>query len=130
MPDQILIVEDEPELLRALSIRLSAAGFTTHEAKDGIEGLDRAREERPDLIIIDLLMPEADGYNLCRQLRTDARTSSIPVLVLTVVSRHLLGRRSKDQDQRKRLVGTPTVLQKPFETEELLSTIQGLLAKQ
>lgn len=127
MAQRILVVEDEPELRRALQVRLTAAGYTCEMADDGIEGLAKARAEHPDLVVVDLIMPEADGYNLCRQLQRDERTSTIPVLVLTVVSRYLLGRRRKDQ-QPKRLVGQPRVLNKPFDSEEFLSAVRELLA--
>ncbi|PIP16426.1 MAG: hypothetical protein COX46_02280, partial [bacterium (Candidatus Ratteibacteria) CG23_combo_of_CG06-09_8_20_14_all_48_7] len=68
MAKRILIVEDENELARALQIRLEKAGFVTILASDGEEGLEKAKEEKPDLIILDIILPKRDGYSVCRKL--------------------------------------------------------------
>ena len=120
MPSRILLIDDEPELLRALTVRLTAAGFTCVAASNGKEAFEKLAEQRPDLIILDLLMPEMSGYEVCRRLKEDERTSSIPVIVLTAVP----GRTVK---QTAQWLGVSSVLHKPFDSAELVSTVRDLL---
>lgn len=132
MPHRILVVDDEPDLMHAIVLRLQAAGFVCETAANGQEGLQKARAQAPDLIVTDLLMDELDGYDFCRQLRADRRCASIPILILTVVKGRLLGRRVEDQepvdhDRSKRLVGGSRVLHKPFDSEMLLQAVRDLL---
>ncbi len=89
-------------------------------AYDGQEALDKAREERPDLIILDLMLPRIDGYKVCGLLKTDWRYSIIPIIILTAVL----------QDDNKHMdldVGADAYIMKPFEATALLSKIQELL---
>jgi len=117
---RILLVDDEPELLRALTIRLTAAGFTCDTATNGKEAFEKLSVRRPDLIILDLLMPEMSGYEMCRRLKEDEQTSAIPVVVLTAVP----GRKVR---QTAQWLGVSSVLHKPFDSAELVSTVRGLL---
>lgn len=132
MPHRILVVEDEPDLMRAIVLRLQAAGFVCETAVNGHEGLQKARAQAPDLVVTDLLMDDLDGYDFCRQLRADRRCASVPILVLTVVKGRLLGRRAEDQepvdhDRSKRLAGASRILHKPFDSEVLLQAVRDLL---
>lgn len=121
MARSILLVDDEPELLRALSVRLGAAGFACRTAANGREALERIRQAHPDLIISDLLMPDVDGYSLCRQLQADPGTALIPVIILTAVP----SRSIELHDEP--LAGSPRIMHKPFDSAILLAAVQGLL---
>ena len=121
MANRVLLVDDEPELIRALSVRLTASGFTCATAKNGEEGLAKVQEARPDLIIVDLLMPEMDGYEMCRRLKSDRQTASIPVLVLTAVP-------ERSVEQHLHDLGSARVLHKPFDSAQLLATVRELLS--
>ena len=120
MSQQVLIVDDEPDLLRALSVRLSAAGFVCQTAQDGVDALTKLQTYRPDLIIVDLVMPNMDGFELCQRLKEDAVTASIPVLVLTAVPPYALGPRLSG-------LGAVRVLHKPFDSIELVAAVRGAL---
>ena len=80
---RVLIVEDNPTYRRLLEIRLNAHGYDTIAAEDGINGLYAAKREKPDLIIVDLMIPEMDGHEVCRELKKDPEVSHIPVVILT-----------------------------------------------
>lgn len=120
MPPRILVVDDEPELLKALCIRLKAEGFACETATNGQEALKRLETDVPDLIILDLLMPEVSGYEVCRRLQDDPRTAQIPVIVLTAVPQRTV-------KQTMEWLGAASVLHKPFDTAILLSTVRHLL---
>lgn len=79
----ILIIDDEVELLDLLKIRLQDAGYEVYTAVDGQEGLEKARAQRPDLIVLDILMPNKDGYTFVQESRRDKSISDIPILILT-----------------------------------------------
>jgi len=80
---RILVVDDEPELLKAIEIILERDGYEVIAANDGLEGLARARKEEPDLIILDITMAQMDGYTMLRELKQKETTKSIPVIVVT-----------------------------------------------
>jgi len=122
MAKRILIVEDENELARALQIRLEKAGFVTILASDGEEGLEKAKEEKPDLIILDIILPKRDGYSVCRKLKLDKEMSHIPIIMLSVkAQRHEIEEGYKN--------GASFYITKPFEIQTLLSQIEALLQK-
>ena len=79
----VLVVEDDAPLRRMVSIFLRAAGYHVRPAEDGPSGLALARDERPDLVLLDLMLPGLDGWEVLRRIKGDARTAAIPVLVLT-----------------------------------------------
>lgn len=120
MRGRVLVVEDEPGLRQALAVRLSASGLTCETASNGNEGLMKARQHRPDLILADLLMPEMDGYAMVRELTADARTASIPIIVITAVPAHTLQERAKE-------LPVARILHKPFDSEELLAVVKEVL---
>lgn len=82
----ILIVEDEPSMLNIVSEKVAEAGFTALQAKNGAEGLSLALEKKPDLILLDILMPEVDGMTMLSELRKKPEGKNIPVIILTNVS--------------------------------------------
>lgn len=124
MPDKakILLVDDEPALARIVGMRFEAAGYEVVTAGDGQQALEKTKRLKPDLIILDLMLPKLDGYNVCRLLKYDAQYSKIPVLILTA--------RALSKDMRLATdCGADGYLTKPFDAKELLEKVKELLAK-
>ena len=120
MAKLILIIEDEPDMVGMIKMRLGAAGYETKEALDGQEGLRLAREEEPDLIILDLMLPKLDGYKVCRMLKFDEKYRHIPVIMFTAKAQEGDIKLGKE-------VGVNAYITKPFESKVLLSKIKELL---
>jgi two-component system KDP operon response regulator KdpE len=115
----ILIVDDESQIRRVLRATLTAQGYTTIEAKNGIEAIETARREKPDLILLDMNLPEMDGLATCRELRAG---SDVPILMLTV--------RDAEKDKVRALdAGADDYVVKPFGIEELLARIRAALRR-
>ncbi len=122
MARKILVVDDETELLKAISILLKTSGYEVITAQDGQEGLEKAKSLSPDLIVLDVLMPKMDGYEVCRMLKFDEKYKSIPIIMLT----------AKVQDIDKAMgkkVGADDYITKPFETQDLVDKIKKHLAE-
>ena len=116
---KILLVEDEATVRETLAERLRAEGFDTHTAADGSSGLRLAREALPDLILLDLMLPELDGLSLCRLLR---RNSDVPILMLTA--------RGTEMDRIAGLeTGADDYVVKPFSVGELIARVRALLRR-
>lgn len=121
MKTRILLVDDEPDLVQMVSVRLKAAGYEVTTAYDGQEALEKVKESRPDLMILDLMLPKLDGYKVCRLLKFDERTRDIPVLIFTA--------RAQVEDVTLATeCGADAYLTKPFEAKVLLAKLQELLA--
>jgi DNA-binding response OmpR family regulator len=119
---RILVVDDEPDLVAVLRHGLEAEGFEVIGAGDGEEGLRRAREDRPALIVLDLMLPKLDGYKVCRALKFDERYRLIPILVLSA--------RSGEQDRRLALdMGADQFVTKPYDMRQLVATIREKLTR-
>lgn len=119
---RILVVEDAGFMLKALKMQLEASGYEVIPAADGEEGLRKAREEHPDLIVLDLMLPKIDGYKVCRLIKFDEQYEHIPIIMVT----------AKNEAQSKNLgqeVGADAYLTKPYNLKQLLSTIEKLLNK-
>jgi DNA-binding response OmpR family regulator len=86
MPKKILLVEDNTELLELLSMNCEDAGFATATATNGVEALEKARAFSPDLIVLDLVLPELDGFAVCETLRKEPATASVPIIMLSGLS--------------------------------------------
>ena len=123
MPEQkrILIVEDESDMAFAVRLQLEAAGFSVDVAVDGKEGLEKARRLKPDLIILDNMLPKMDGYRVCRMLKFDERYKHIPIIMLTA-------RAQKNDEAVGFEVGVNAYITKPFDPKALLSKIKNLIA--
>lgn len=120
MGKKILLVEDEKDLSKTISFRLENNGYTVVTAYDGPEGLDKAKKEKPDLVILDLMLPKMDGYKVCALLKADSRYSRIPIVIFTA--------RVQEEDKAMgKEVGADAYITKPFEPETLLSKIRELL---
>lgn len=119
MNEKILLVEDEKTLAKALKFSLEKEGFLVEVAHDGEEAMQSLSEEMPDLIILDLMLPKLDGYEVCRRLR---RTSDLPIIMLTA--------RNEDIDKILGLeLGADDYMTKPFNTRELLARIKAILRR-
>jgi len=117
---KILLVDDEPDLVQVVAMRLQVAGYEVVSAYDGQAGLEKVKEVKPDLVILDLMMPKLDGYKACRLLKFDERTKKIPVLIFTA--------RAQEQDIKLATeCGADAYLTKPFEAQVLLEKIKDLL---
>lgn len=117
---KILVVDDEEDILDLLQYNLGREGFETITARDGQEALVKAKEERPDLIILDIMMPRMDGLEACRRLREDAELRTIPIMMLTA--------RAEEADHVRGLdVGADIYLPKPVSVPVLLSQTKALL---
>ena len=117
---RILIVDDEPDIAESLGVMLSKRGYGTLFAQSGDEGLAKARQERPDLIILDVMMPVMDGFEACRLLKKSPDTRSIPVLLLTAMN--------QVEDKVKGLeAGADDFVTKPFNDAELRARVEAFL---
>jgi GAF domain-containing protein/CheY-like chemotaxis protein/CHASE3 domain sensor protein/anti-sigma regulatory factor (Ser/Thr protein kinase) len=120
---QVLIVDDDPEARRWLARALTAEGWQTSEAKDGRTALARVRERRPDLILLDLLMPEMDGFEFLARLQADAKAPRVPVVVVTAAD--------LTEDDHRRLNGAveKVLLKQACSRDELLQTLRELVGR-
>ena len=121
MAKLILIVEDEPKNITLLRDLLQVSGYSTIEATDGKQGVELAKARKPDLILMDIQMPEMDGLEATRILKADATTSNIPVLALTSYA-------MKGDEERILEAGCDGYLAKPFNIQELLKTVAEYLS--
>ena len=119
MIQKVLIVDDEDDIREFLAVTLQEDGYEACVAADGYEALRQFRSENPDLLIIDLLMPRMNGYELCRRIR---ESSSVPIAVTTG-----LGQQEEAQATAFS-VGADVFLNKPFSTQEFLDQVHALLA--
>ena len=117
---RVLVVDDEPDLVRVLEFGLRASGYTVESASDGQEGLKKAREIKPDVILLDLMLPKLDGYKVCRLLKFDDRFKHIPIIILSA--------RTQEGDQTLALeMGANRFVTKPYDFAEILGYIETLL---
>jgi len=120
MSKKILVVDDETAITKMVEIRLRAAGYDVVLAHDGQEGLEKAKTENPDLMILDLMLPKMDGFKVCGLLKADARYKKIPIIIYTA--------RVQESDQHLgKEVGADAYLTKPFDPQVLLGKIKSLL---
>jgi len=119
MSDKILIIDDDPPLLQLIEHTLQRAGFQTVTASNGIEGLARFHDERPALIVLDLMMPNLSGWRVCEQVRAE---SNVPIIILTA--------KSDPEDVIRGLqMGADDYVKKPFHPAELLARVQAVLRR-
>ncbi len=117
---RILIIEDEIEMVKLLRMRLEANGYDVLVAGDGQEGLDMAKREKPDLIILDLMLPKMDGFKVCGLIKSDTKYSHVPIIILSA--------RGHESDVATcKELGAEVYITKPFEPRELLAKINSLL---
>jgi DNA-binding response OmpR family regulator len=122
MAETILIVEDEADVVDLLRYNLGKVGFSVLIARDGVQGIEMARQHRPELIVLDLMLPAMDGYSVCKTLRKEADTKTVPILILTA-------RGEPDERVRGLESGADDYLTKPFSPRELVLRAQALLRR-
>jgi DNA-binding response OmpR family regulator len=122
MRKKILVVDDDAELVELISFNLKQAGFSIGTACDGVDALKKAHSLEPDLIVLDVMMPELDGFAVCEILRRDAATARLPILMLTALSSEL-GRLAGLGS------GASDFVTKPFSPRVLVQRIEELLQK-
>ena len=118
---RILLIEDEKDMVFAVTLQLQAAGYEIIVAGNGEEGLDKARREKPDLIILDLMLPKMDGYKVCGLLKSDKKYMHIPVIMFSA-------RASQADKELGKKVFVDAYITKPFDPKALLDTIRKVLA--
>ena len=119
-PRRILLVDDEPSILKVVGRRLELAGYEVVTALDGEEGLSKAKLGRPDAIILDLMMPKLNGFEVCAQLKGDPAHQHIPIIIFTA--------KGKEMDERLcREIGADAYISKPMQATALLEQLEALL---
>jgi two-component system alkaline phosphatase synthesis response regulator PhoP len=123
----ILVVDDDPDLVDSISVKLEANNFRTSQAYDGIQAWERIRQEKPDLVILDVMMPNKDGYTVCSEIKKDPQFKDIAVVLLTAVVdampttsyTHHEGRTTPADD----------FIPKPIDLDKLLDIVRENLAR-
>ncbi len=119
---RILLVDDEPHLVKVIKLRLEGAGYSVLTAQTGESALKLAQEESPDLIILDIVMPDIDGFQICNILRSHYKTSHIPIIFLSAM-------RGVEDKIKGLNIGADDFLTKPFVSGELLARVNNILIK-
>jgi len=122
MSKRVMLIEDEPTIIEAISFILSRDGLAVETHSDGTTANDRLRAVGPDLLILDVMLPGKSGYDILRELREDAATADLPVLMLTARGQ------SRDREMAER-AGVSAFMTKPFSNSEMLDTVRSLMAR-
>jgi DNA-binding response OmpR family regulator len=118
----VLAADDDEDILELVAFRLERSGYTVLRARDGEEALRIAREEKPDLAVLDVMMPRLDGYEVTRRLRADEATRAMPIILLTA--------RAQDADVQTGFdSGADDYIRKPFSPQELRARVQAILGR-
>jgi DNA-binding response OmpR family regulator len=117
---RILIIDDEPDFVRVVQLRLEAAGYEVVTALDGMQGVSAAHKEKPDLIILDIMMPAMHGHRVCEALKKSTKTWTIPIIYLTAKG-------SKEDEELAYKLGAEHFFTKPYDPQVLLEAIKKAL---
>ena len=117
---KILLVDDEQHHVMTVKSRLEKEGYAVIVATDGMEAIKKAQTEHPDLVILDLILPKLNGYEVCTKLRLDPRSKAIPIIIFTVKATDL-------EKEVGMAAGANAYVRKPFDPDELLGTVRFLL---
>ncbi len=121
MKKKILIVEDEPNIITLVSILLTARGYEVKGVGDGQAALDAVATMKPDLLLLDIMLPEIDGLEVCRKIKANEATRHIPVVMLTA-------KRTNEDLAKGEQAGADEYITKPFKAEKVIRTIQRVLS--
>lgn len=122
MGGRILVIDDDPRLIHIVSMFLDSEGHTIQTASNGAEGLELLKSFRPELVIVDVMMPDMDGTEVCRSIRADPEFGDIPVLLFTALS-------TAADVERARAAGATNMITKPYSLEGLKNVVNGALAR-
>jgi two-component system response regulator VicR len=123
-PKRILCIEDEPEMIDLIRLILGRRGFEVSGAAGGKAGLQAVRDSLPDLVLLDLMMPDMDGWEVYQQLKADASTRAIPVIVVTARAQSI------DKVLGLHIAKVDDYIAKPFSPQELLNSVQRVLGEE
>ena len=121
----ILVVDDEPDFVSIVQSNLEKEGFDVQVAYDGVEGMEKVRQAPPDLIVLDVMMPEKDGYEVCAELKKDENFKDIPILMLTAVADHVSSTRYSHYNGMA--MEADDYLPKPATAEDITESVKSLL---
>jgi DNA-binding response OmpR family regulator len=119
---KVLVVDDEEYIQHILNFSFGAEGYEVITATDGEEALKKARHEKPDIIVLDIMMPKMDGYEACKQLKTDPQTKAIPVILLTAKGRDIDRKLGSE-------AGADDYVVKPFSPGRLIERVEGMIKR-
>ena len=124
---KVLVVDDDPDIIEMLVTMLEDASYEVFSANNGKEGVEKAKEAKPDIIVLDLMMPEMDGFEACGEIKKDPELSAIPILILTGISQEL----SQTRYARSTGLGLESddYIEKPVDPDVLLKRIAALLGE-
>jgi len=117
---RILIVDDEPNIVFALELLMKKEGFEVHTADDGEKAFHAVSEFRPDLVLLDIMMPKMDGYEVCQRIRSDASLNNVRIIMLTAKGREV-------EKEKGLALGVDSYITKPFSTREVVLKVKELL---
>ena len=120
---RILCIEDEPEMIDLIRLILGRRGFEVEGAGGGKEGLEKVRKSPPHLVLLDLMMPDMDGWEVYQQMKADEKTKSVPVIVVTAKAQSI------DKVLGLHIAKVDDYISKPFSPQELLSSVEKVLGK-
>jgi len=119
---KILVVEDEESLLKLESILLTTRGYKVSGVTDGLRALEEIAKDRPDLVLLDIMIPGLDGFEVCRRIKADPATVGLPVVMLTA-------KKSSADQVRGLAAGADAYVTKPFKSGKIIEIVEGLLRK-
>ncbi len=122
---RILVVDDEPDFAAIVQKNLEKEGFSVEVAYDGVEGLEKVKANPPDCIVLDVMMPEKDGYEVCKELKADEKYADIPIVMLTAVADHVSSTRYSHADGMS--MEADDYLPKPASAEDITDSIRSLI---
>ena len=122
MSTKILIIEDDPSAARMMGYAFEHEGYTVHPAQNGLEGMHAARTEHPDMIILDVMLPGIDGFEVCSRLKTSPDTSDIPIIMISAKGQSI-------DFETAQKVGADEYIVKPVDPTNLIAKVEGYLTK-
>jgi DNA-binding response OmpR family regulator len=117
---RILIVDDEPNIVLALELLMKKEGYEVHTVSDGERAVQAAKELRPDLILLDIMMPKMDGYEVCQSIRSDALLKDVSIIMLTAKGREV-------EREKGMALGADLYITKPFSTRQVVMKVREIL---
>jgi two-component system response regulator VicR len=120
---QIVCIEDEPEMIELIQLMLNRRGYEIHGAPGGKEGLKMVREIHPDLVLLDLMMPDMDGWEVYQQMKADESTRNIPVIIVTAKAQNI------DKVLGLHIAKVDDYIAKPFGPHELINSVEKILGQ-